>query len=57
MAVGVSDECSDDARSSAGFGRVGATGQNDRYAGAEHDASGQCIGEVFELLGQPQVYM
>ena len=33
-------------------GLVGAAGQNDRHAGAEHDAGNLCLGQIFELLRQ-----
>src|SRR5574343_1098057 len=51
LAVGVGNQCGDDARCGSGFGGVGAAGQDDGHLGAEHDAGGQGVGQVFQLLG------
>ena len=49
--VSVGDERGDDAGGDARLRSVGTAGQDNRHAGAEDDAGGQRVGEIFELLG------
>jgi len=49
---GVVQQHGDGATGQAGFGGIGAAGEDDGYAGAEYDSRQLRAAQVFELLGQ-----